>query len=55
MDKTRFLVETHLRTKRPIAELARAHGVDKSWLYRVVKRYRIEDEMGLVACYQQMF
>jgi transposase InsO family protein len=49
VDKTRFLVETHLRTGRPIAELARSHGVDKSWLYRVVKRYRLEGETGLVA------
>jgi hypothetical protein len=47
--KTRFLVETHLQTKRPIAELVRSHGVDKSWLYRAVKRYRREGEAGLVA------
>ena len=49
MVKTRFLVQTHLRTGRSIAELARSHGVDKSWLYRAVKRYRIEGEGGLVA------
>jgi len=49
VDKTRFLVETHVRTKRPIAELARSHGVDKSWLYRALKRYRLEGEAGLVA------
>jgi transposase InsO family protein len=48
VDKTRFLVETHLRTGRSISELAHAHGVDRSWLYRVLKRYRLEGEAGLV-------
>lgn len=49
MDKARFLVETHLRTGRPIAELARAHGVHRSWLYKVLARYRAEGEAGLEA------
>jgi transposase InsO family protein len=47
VDKGRFLVETHLRTGRPIAELARAHGVHRSWLYRLAARYRREGEAGL--------
>jgi transposase InsO family protein len=47
MDKGRFLVETHLRTGRPIAELAAAHGVHRSWLYKRLARYRAEGEAGL--------
>jgi transposase InsO family protein len=47
MDKGRFVVETHLRTGRPIGELARAYGIDRSWLYRRLARYRREGERGL--------
>lgn len=47
MDKARFLVETHLRTGRPISELAAAHGVHRSWLYKRLARYRAEGEAGL--------
>ncbi len=47
MDKGQFLIETHLRTGRPIAELARAHGVHRSWLYKLLARYRTEGEAGL--------
>ena len=43
----RFLIETHLRTGRPIAELAAAHGVHRSWLYKLLARYRREGEAGL--------
>ena len=49
MDKGRFLIETHLRTGRPIAELAAAHGVHRSWLYKLLARYRAEGEAGLEA------
>ncbi len=45
----RFLIETHLRTGRPIAELAAAHGVHRSWLYKLLARYRREGEAGLEA------
>jgi transposase InsO family protein len=48
MDMGRFLVETHLRTKRPIKELAKAHGVSASWLFKLLRRYRLEGEAGLV-------
>src|SRR6516165_4189116 len=48
MDKGRFLIETHLRTARPISELAAAHGVSRSWLYKLLKRYRLEGDAGLV-------
>ena len=47
MDKARFLVETHLRTGRPIAELAAAHGVHRSWLYKLLARYRQQGWAGL--------
>lgn len=47
MDKGRFLVETHLRTGRPVAELAAAHGVSRSWLYKLLARYRAEGWAGL--------
>jgi transposase InsO family protein len=43
----RFLIETHLRSGRPIAELAAAHGVHRSWLYKLLARYRREGEAGL--------
>jgi transposase-like protein len=46
VDKGRFLIETHLQTGRPIAELARAHGVHRSWLYKRLARYRTEGEAG---------
>lgn len=47
MDKGKFLIETHLRTKRPIAELAEAHGVSRSWLYKLLARYRTYGPEGL--------
>ena len=47
MDKGRFLIETHLRTGRPIAELAAAHQVSRSWLYKLRRRYRLEGDAGL--------
>ena len=47
MDKGQFLVETHLRTGRSIAELAAAHDISRSWLYKLLARYRREGEAGL--------
>jgi transposase InsO family protein len=49
MDKGRFLIETHLRTGKPISQLARAHGVSRSWLYRLLARYHLEGPAGLEA------
>src|SRR5262245_27005211 len=49
MELGRFLVETHVRTGRPIGELAAAHGVHRSWLYKLLARYRHYGEAGLVA------
>jgi transposase InsO family protein len=47
MDKGRFVIETHLRTGRPIGELARVYDMDRSWLYRRLARYRSEGSEGL--------
>jgi transposase-like protein len=47
MDMGRFLIETHLRTGRPIKELAKAHDVSASWLFKLLRRYRLEGPEGL--------
>ena len=47
MDKGRFLIEAHLRTGRPIKELAKAHQVNASWLFKLLRRYRLEGAAGL--------
>lgn len=47
MDKGRFLIETHLRTGRSLGELAKVHGVHRSWLYKLLARYRLEGDAGL--------
>jgi transposase InsO family protein len=44
----RYLVEAHLREGRSVAELARAHGVHRSWIYKLLARYRAEGDVGLV-------
>src|SRR2546428_9103658 len=48
MDVGRYLVEAHLRERRSVAELARVHGVHRSWMYKLLARYRAEGEAGLV-------
>jgi transposase InsO family protein len=48
MGLERYLVEAHLREGRPVAELAEAHGVHRSWIYKLLARYRAEGEAGLV-------
>ena len=47
MDMGRFLIETHLRTGTPIKELAAAHEVSASWLFKLLRRYRLEGAAGL--------
>ena len=47
MDMGRFLIETHLRTGRPIKQLAKAHDVSASWLFKLLRRYRLEGRDGL--------
>ena len=48
MDMGRYLVEAHLREGRSVAELAAAHGVHRSWIYKLIARYRAEGDAGLV-------
>ena len=40
MAKARYLVEAHLLEGRSVAELAAAHGVHRSWIYKLLARYR---------------
>jgi transposase InsO family protein len=47
MDMGRFLIETHIRTGRPIKELATTHDVSASWLFKLLRRYRLEGPEGL--------
>jgi transposase InsO family protein len=47
MGQGRYLVESHLREGRSVAELATTHGVHRSWLYKLLARYRREGEAGL--------
>jgi transposase InsO family protein len=47
VDMGRFLIETHLRTGRPLKELARSHDVSPSWLFTLWRRYRLEGPLGL--------
>ena len=48
MDMGRYLVEAHLHEGRSVAELAAEHGVHRSWIYKLLARYREEGEAGLV-------
>lgn len=47
MDVGRYLVEAHLKEGRSVASLARDHGLHRSWIYKLLKRYREEGEAGL--------
>jgi transposase InsO family protein len=38
--KARYLVEAHLVEGRSVRELAAAHGVHRSWIYKLLARYR---------------
>jgi len=38
--KARYLVEAHLSEGRSVAELAKAHDVHRSWIYKLLARYR---------------
>lgn len=42
MDKARYLVEAHLLEGRSVSELAAAHGVHRSWIYKLLARYRAD-------------
>jgi len=49
MDAGRYLIAAHLREGRSISQLARVHGVQGSWLYKLLARYRSEGDAGLAA------
>lgn len=36
----RYLVEAHVLEGRRVSELAAAHGVHRSWIYKLIARYR---------------
>jgi transposase len=36
----RYLVEAHVLEGRSVGELAAAHGVHRSWIYKLLARYR---------------
>jgi transposase InsO family protein len=40
VDKARSLVEAHVVEGRLVSELAAAHGVHRSWIYKLLARYR---------------
>lgn len=40
MDKARYLVEAHVLEGRSVSELSAAHGVHRSWIYKLLARYR---------------
>jgi transposase-like protein len=49
MDMARFLVTAIEVEKRSVREVAREHGVSKSWLYELLARHRREGDSSLVA------
>ncbi len=40
MDKARYLVQAHLEEGRSVSELSAMHGVHRSWIYKLLARYR---------------
>jgi transposase InsO family protein len=40
MDKARYLVEAHMVEGRSVSELAATHGVHRSWIYKLLARYK---------------
>ncbi|MGH9027288.1 MAG: helix-turn-helix domain-containing protein [Acidimicrobiia bacterium] len=48
MELAAFVVQAVLVEKRSVREVARAHGVSKTWLYELVARYRAGGEAALV-------
>ncbi len=40
VDKAQYLVEAHVLEGRSVSELAAAHGVHRSWIYKLLARYR---------------
>src|ERR1700730_3448718 len=48
MDIAMYLVTAVLVEGRAVREVARAHGVSKTWLYELLARYRQHGEAGLM-------
>jgi transposase InsO family protein len=44
-----FVVQAVVFEGRSVREVARAHGISKTWLYELLARYRADGEAGLVA------
>jgi transposase InsO family protein len=42
-----FVVQAVLAEQRSVREVARAHGISKTWLYELLARYRTDGEAGL--------
>lgn len=40
MDKARYVVEAHVGEGRSVSELAATHGVHRSWIYKLLARYK---------------
>jgi transposase InsO family protein len=40
VDKARYLVEAHLEEGRSVSSLSAMHGVHRSWIYKLLARYR---------------
>jgi len=40
VDKARYLVQAHLEEGRSVSELCAMHGVHRSWIYKLLARYR---------------
>jgi transposase InsO family protein len=40
VEMARYLVEAHVLEGRSVSELAAAHGVHRSWIYKLIARYR---------------
>lgn len=49
MEMAQFLVRAHVIEGRSVSSLAKEHGVSRSWIYKLLARYRAEGELGLVA------
>jgi transposase len=40
VDKARYLVGAHVLEGRSVSELAAAHGVHRSWIYKLLARHQ---------------
>ena len=44
MSKARLVITAVTVENRPVAEVARAYGVARSWIYTLLARYQVEGE-----------